>query len=163
VVKLWPLAVVLVAQLGILAIVPARHMRARVSGTRVTLRTVPFDPYDVLSGYYVRLRYEVEEKAQAARPRDLKSRDLVWIEVRHAEPAWEFVGVTRERPTGVVLPARWTGSRFEIVGARRLYIPESQRKDANNVSGRALIDARVGSDGTVALIRMRSGELTFGD
>ncbi|MCZ6786954.1 MAG: GDYXXLXY domain-containing protein [Planctomycetota bacterium] len=165
--RLWPLGIVLVAQVGILAIVPARHVRARVSGTRITLRTVPFDPYDVMSGYYVRLSYEVEEKARRAGLEDLEKRDLAWIEVRRAEPAWEFVAVTRDRPAGradtVALPARWTGGRFEIVGARRLYIPESQRERADEAAGRALVDARVGSDGTVALIRMRFGELTFGD
>ena len=49
----WPLAVVLIVQIGVLVYLPAGQVRARLTGTEVTLRTAPVDPYDVLSGYYM--------------------------------------------------------------------------------------------------------------
>jgi uncharacterized membrane-anchored protein len=57
----WRAGAVIVAQLAILAAIPLRQVRARLSGTTVTLETVPVDPYDVLSGYYVTLRYAAEQ------------------------------------------------------------------------------------------------------
>jgi uncharacterized membrane-anchored protein len=170
----WPLGVVLAVQLGVLAIVPARHVRARAFGTPVTLRTRPFDPFDVLSGYYVDLHYEVELRAATAltpaQRESLRQGDLVWVTLRRAEPAWEFESVAlsepeqKQRDDRVAVPAEYEGvSSLRLVGARRLYVPETQREEADQVRGEALVDARVGPDGTVALLRMRIGGKVFGE
>jgi len=171
--RVWPICIVLAVQVGLLAVVPARHMLARSFGTAITLKTRPLDPYDLLSGYYVTLRYEVEEAAHRelmSKENDMLDRgDRVWIIIRRDQPAWKFVSVTSERPhTGsdpdtIALPAKFEYHEVRMVGATRLYVPETQRDEAGRASRGAFVDARVGSDGTVALLRMRVGDKTYGE
>jgi len=165
----WRLAVVVLVQAGILGAMAGRHVAVRAWGTAVTLRTVPVDPYDLMSGYYLVLRYEVESPPEL--PAGLRAGDRVWLVVRRGEPAWELEAVTRERPPAAAdraaLAARWNGWRATIEGADRVYIPESQREAADKLSrdarGVGLVDLRVGSDGTVAVLRLRVGGASFGD
>jgi hypothetical protein len=165
----WPIAVVLLVQLSILAFVPAARIAARMSGTRVSLRTAPVDPYDPLSGYYMVLTYEVERRASEAAPVVVRRRDRFWLTVRRGEDGWTFDGLSRERPDvggdRVALPARWNGRRMELVGAGRLFIPEAQRERAEelNRSGRGTVDLAVGADGTIAVLRLHLGGETFGE
>jgi uncharacterized membrane-anchored protein len=165
---------VLAVQIGLLAIVPARHLLARSTGTPITLKTRPLDPYDLLSGYYVILRYQVEHSAVQALDSDGQAEpergDRIWITIRRAEPAWTFVRATRERPDTagdddtLALPARWEYGDLRLIGAGRLYVPETQREEAEKVStDSAFVDARVGADGTVALLRLRIGDKVFGE
>jgi hypothetical protein len=163
----WPIAAVLLVQLGILGIVPARHIRARLTGVAVTLRTEPFDPYDIMAGYYVTLDYQVEHEAARQMGTVPEYGSVWWIAVRRADPAWEFVSVGRERPDPapdtVALKAKWRYGDFAIVGAGRLYVPEAKRKDANRGRTAALVDMKVGPDGTIALLRMRVGNEVYGE
>ena len=91
------IALVLALQVAILAAIPLRQVRARLDGTVVTLETVPFDPYDVLSGYYATLRYAAESPPGLAEAR-LAPGDTAFIALERAEPAWRAVGVLREAP-----------------------------------------------------------------
>jgi uncharacterized membrane-anchored protein len=167
----WPIVVVLVVQLGILVYLPAAQVRARISGTAVTLRTEPVDPYDLLSGYYMTLTYEVEQPDSRLVPRGLEPGERVWLELERGNPAWRLTGVSREQPAPkqdrVSVPARWRHARAEIEGAGRLYIPEAQRERAERLnresSGRGLVDLMVGADGTVAVLRLKLGDKTFGE
>ena len=163
----WPIAVVLLAQLGILGVVPARHVRARLTGVAVTLRTEPVDPYDILAGYYVTLDYQVEHEAARQMGTPPADGSVWWLVVRRADPAWEFVSVVRERPEPsadtVALKAKWRHRDFEIVGAGRLYVPETKRKEADRGRTPALVDMKVGPDGTIALLRMRMGNEVYGE
>jgi len=171
----WPIVVVLVVQLGLLVYLPSAQVRARISGTPVTLRTEPVDPYDLLSGYYMTLTYEVERPDSRLVPDGLERGDRVWLELNRGDQAWRLVGVSRERPAAasdrVSVPARWRSGwrrgRVEIEGAGRLYIPEAQRERADRLnrefSGRGLVDVMVGADGTVAVLRLRLGDVTFGE
>lgn len=163
-----PLAAVLVIQLGILALVPARQVRARLTGTPVTLRTVPVDPYDHLSGYYVTLRYEVERLLPEEDPRT-----DAWLVVRRAEPAWKGVRVTAARPASLpegelairLTPVPDARGGCVLPSACRFYIPEARREEVDAALGRSggsgLVDLRVGEDGEVALVRFRIGELVL--
>jgi hypothetical protein len=67
----------------------------------------------------------------------------------------------------VALPARWDGSRATIDGADRVYVPETHRARAEALQRenqqRGLVDLRVGSDGTVAVLRLRIGNASLGD
>jgi len=164
------IGVVIAAQLLVLLAIPARNVITRATGRDVTLRTAPVDPYDPLAGYYVTLAYEVEQLAPADRER-LGPTGPVWITVRAAEPAWQGVAVTVERPAPapdrVSMRAHWSGWRASIDGADRLYIPETQRERvaallrAANQHG--LADLVVSADGDVALVRLRVGGETFGE
>ena len=47
----------------ILAAVPAKKIYTLHTGQVVKLKTIPVDPYDFLSGYYVTLNYEISAKS----------------------------------------------------------------------------------------------------
>lgn len=165
-----PLVLVLVIQLAILAAIPMRRVQARISGTPVTLRTAPVDPYDVLSGYYVTLAYEAVRQGETA----ASARDARWLVVRRAEPAWEHVAVTAERPATLgadevairlVPPERPRDCR--IPSACRFYIPEARREQVDAAlrasGGRGLVEMRVDGEGDVALTAFRVGELRIAE
>lgn len=155
------LFLVLAVQVAILAAVPLRQVRARMGGEVVTLETVPFDPYDVLSGYYATLRYAVETPPGLAEAR-LAPGDTAFIALERAEPAWRAVGVQREPPGGVSLRAVMTRRGLEIVSAGRFYVPEARRAEVDEAlrarGGKALVDLRVDAAGNVALLRLRDGQ-----
>lgn len=168
--RTWPLAAVLGVQLAIVAAIPFRTMVTRAEGVDVTLRTMPVDPFDPLSGYYVTLTYEAERPPSSALS-TFAERDDVWVTVHRAEPAWTPVSVTADRPPPqpdeISLRATWDGRRAEIVNAGRVYIPETERDNVDramrDVDRRALVDLRVSADGDVAVLRLRAGEKTFGE
>lgn len=168
------IAVVILIQLAILAAVPARQVRARMRGTLVTLRTAPVDPFSAFAGHYVTLAYEVERPGPAGLEPGLREGEAVWLTVAPAEPAWTFVSVTRERPraSGLVsIRARyrvdWQGNgRAELDGADRFYVTEG-RGAAVDAARRgqqpALVDLRVGDDGTPAIVALRVAGLVLRD
>jgi hypothetical protein len=167
VIRHWPLAVVLVVQLGFLGAIVGGQLHLRSTGTEITLRTVPVDPYDLLSGYYLDLRYEVEQKVGPLG--GAERGDLFWITVRRGPEVWEYVNSTPWKPDPapdhVHLRAVWRGGA-RLVGADRLYLPEAQRDRAEQLTrefeGRGLVDLVVGEDGELAVIRLRLGEQSFG-
>ena len=55
-------AAAVAVQVVILAIVPAEKVWTRATGRTVFLRVEPVDPYNILSGYHVVLRYEVGQR-----------------------------------------------------------------------------------------------------
>jgi uncharacterized membrane-anchored protein len=155
------LALVLAVQVAILAAIPVRQVRARLDGTVVTLETVPFDPYDVLSGYYATLRYAAETPPGLAEAR-LAQGETAFIVLERAEPAWRAVGIEREPPAGrVAVRAVMTRRGLEIASAGRFYEPESRRAAVDEAlrvrRGKALVDLRVDGAGYVALLRLRDG------
>jgi uncharacterized membrane-anchored protein len=162
-----PIVLVLLVQTAIVASVPARQVAARISGTPITLRTRPVDPFSLLSGYYVTLAFEAEWPAEELVEKGLESEERVWLTVERAEPAWVAVSVTRNRPPAregrVSLRARWIGPSLRIEGADRFYIAESRREEVERerLTSReqALVDMKVGRDGTPALLRLRVGPL----
>ena len=169
------LAFLLLFQLSMLALVPAKKLVAQLFGTDVTLATRPVDPYDPLAGYYVTLAYAIEvvaptTVAAAADLAKLGNADPVWLEVAPAEPAWTLVKIHRERPktrNKVFIRGRWRRSHARLDGASRLYIPEDERDDVadalDKAKGRGLVDLKVGPDGTAVVLRLRVGGQTYGD
>jgi uncharacterized membrane-anchored protein len=163
-----PLLLALGVQLAILALVPARSIVARTTGAEVTLRTMPVDPYDLLSGYYVTLAYEVERPEGASVP-DVPPGTTVYVVVARDTPAWRFVRFSLEADPGpdqVALRGHARYGAVDLDNAGRLYIPEEQRQAVDDalarVDRRALVDMRVGADGTIALLRLRADGQTFG-
>jgi uncharacterized membrane-anchored protein len=165
-----PLAAVVGIQLAILVVIPFRRVEARLRGTEITLRTVPVDPYDVLAGYYVTLRYEVEPTAA-----DLGGEPYSWLTVVRSEPAWVGAGLfpaQRADASGADTVelrldprARARGESCLIPSACRFYIPEARRQQVADAmraaGGHALVDMRVDDEGNVALVRLRVGSLVL--
>ena len=166
-----PFVAAVLCQLVLLAIIPARQLRARHTGTDVTLMTRPVDPYDVLSGYYVTLGYAVEQVPKDLQPKNLRSGMDIWLELGPAEPAWTLIALHTEPPTlnagHVAIRGIWRHYEADLPAASRLYIPESDRQRVETalrqVNGRGLVDLRIASDGTAAVLRLRVGPQSFGD
>jgi uncharacterized membrane-anchored protein len=171
------LVLVVVVQAAILAAIPLRQVRARMDGTEVTLRTVPVDPYDVLSGYYVTLAYEVERPTAAVVE---PGSGPGWLVVAPDGEAWRWVEccaaarpqhlpdgavALRVERTGASASRRRDGSVCSIPSAGRFYLPESRRAEVEAAmratGGRALVDLKVDGEGNVALLRLRVGELVI--
>jgi len=167
-VRHWQIALVVGFQVAALAAIPMRALRTRAHGADVTLWTVPVDPYDVMSGYYVTLGYEAETPT---RPRDFQKGDAVWVTVRRGAPAWTQVSLGSDRPAAtadeISIHARWNGWRAQIDNAGRLYMSEAEAGRASSVlaeaRGRGLVDLKVDEDGNVSVLRLRVGDAAFGE
>jgi uncharacterized membrane-anchored protein len=164
----WRLGAVIVLQLAILALIPLRQVRARLEGREITLETVPVDPYDLLSGYHVTLRYAAEQLPFTGGDADAGTG---WLVVVPGTPAWKAITCTRAyeppaRPGELAIAAEIVGERCQIPSAGRFYVPEARRQEVDaalrRVGGRALVDLKVDADGNVALVRLRVGALTLG-
>lgn len=130
------LGAVLAVQVAILALVPARQVRARLSGTPVTLDTGPVDPFTPFVGHYVTLTYRAEQPPERLVQSGLKDGETVWITVERATPAWKPVSIRRERPAPapdrVSIRATWSGwarGRAVIPSAGRFYVAASRQKE----------------------------------
>ena len=162
------IAVVLLVQIGILVAIPFRAARARLTGTAITLETGPVDPFDPLSGYYVTLDYVAERPPESTE--SFRVGEPLWVTVEKGEPAWKPISVTRERPAPsanrVSLRGRFDGGRARIEEASRFFIPEDRRTEVDDLlraaRQHALVDLRVGEDGTPAPVRLRVGGKSIG-
>jgi hypothetical protein len=155
----WRLWVVLAVQLLIVAAVPGKKLLAFFSQVEITLETEPYDPYDVLSGYYVTLRYAAETPPPGTVSEGLEAGEPAWILLRKGSPAWTVVSVTGFRPTPAAdeaaLAASWDGRSARLDNLRNFYISEAVRGDG-------LVDLRVGANGEAVLLRMHVADKTFG-
>ncbi len=61
--KITYFVIAVLIQSLILASVPAKKLYTLHAGQVVKLKTIPVDPYDFLSGYYVTLNYEISAKS----------------------------------------------------------------------------------------------------
>lgn len=97
---LW-FALVVALQLLLLLGLVGRHSYTLATGTEVTLKSEPFDPWDPLKGQYVRLRYNIStfqltDTTGAAPP--FQSGQMVWVTLKEGAPFWTVTTVTKERP-----------------------------------------------------------------
>lgn len=164
----WPLLLLLGLQLGALAVLPFRPASARSTGEVVRLRTRAVDPFDLLAGRFVVLGYEVEGLVPDEGV-DLAKEQVVWIEVERGEPAWagrRVVSVPGESSAGRrYLRARWSGGRTSLVNCGRLYLPEAQALEADELlrdaPDRGIVDLAVDSRGNASPLRLWIGDRVF--
>ncbi len=150
-------------QLLILALIPSGMYIPRWFGTDVELKTAPVDPYTILSGYYVRLGYEI---AQPVIPG--------WQDYGHNKPAyvvlaptpeghWDVTDIYPEKPgrlpQGSVMIRGWVRGNRIHYGIESYFIPESQRQtiedDLRAHRDAARVDIRVDTWGRATLMRLR--------
>ena len=154
-------------QLVILAIVPASKVKALVFGTTVHLRTEPVDPYDIMSGYHVILGYEI---ARTRMPRGTRNGDTVYVLLRKGQDkVWNAVSAYASWPTNVaedevVIVGHKDYGRIRF-GIESYFIPEDMRDEIEDslrqVRRRAVMEVRVSSSGTPAIVRLQVGERIF--
>jgi len=160
--------VALLAQFGILAYAPLEKAALRRSGRTVVLRTVPVDPYDVMRGYFVTLRYEI------SRPPGLEESGAAGGDVVYAvlakgdDGVWTAVRAAKERSRSleegrVVIRGRREGGHRAVVdyGIEKYFIPEAAREEIERAvrkgKQRILVDVALDDEGAACVLRLRVG------
>lgn len=157
------IAAVLVQTL-ILAAVPARRMHTLSTGRSVALQVAPVDPYNLLSGYYVTLDYEIsraESFPNSARPQPGET--VYAVVEKRADGFWHPVSLEKSLPPNLpadraVLRGRMEGWRI-VYGIEEFYIPETKRTviadDLSKHRNAARVEVKIDAQGNAALERLR--------
>jgi uncharacterized membrane-anchored protein len=174
---LWAFAAAVALQLAVLAAVPAPQAYTRLTGRTVILKTAPVDPYDVMSGYYVTLSYEISNLSRVSGGKALESeadaydREAVTVYVvlrEGADGVWGAESVHDSWPDvpadRVVIKGRRRWSSIEY-GIERFFIPETARetveKDLRANRDAARVEVKVDSFGRAALVRLLIGDRVY--
>jgi uncharacterized membrane-anchored protein len=174
---LWAFAAAVALQLAVLAAVPAPQAYTRLTGRTVILKTAPVDPYDVMSGYYVTLSYEISNLSRVSGGKALESKEdasdreavTVYVVLREgADGVWEAESVQESWPDvpadRVVLKGRFRWRLIEY-GIERFFIPETAReaveKDLRANREGARVEVKVDSFGRAALVRLLIGDRVY--
>jgi uncharacterized membrane-anchored protein len=154
--------VAVVAQLFILAAVPAQKIHTLATGKTVILKTFPVDPYSVMSGYYVMLGYEISNPKVSTDWEKWSQGTPVWVLLK-TDPNgfWDAVSVHDKKPAVpsdcVVIRGRKSHWRIEY-GIESYFIPEDAREkitlDFRNHSKEAKVEAKIDASGRAAIIKL---------
>jgi uncharacterized membrane-anchored protein len=167
--KLAALALLALAQTGVLAAMVYDRMRLLSSGREITLPVIPVDPRDLFRGEYVRLGYDIGRvpvRLLEGRPPQRGEAFYVTLE-RKEDGAWQPIKVTRRKPdeTGpdrIVLKGRsslaWsevgsTGNQFVRYGIESYFVPEGEGRRLEDLArGKKLATViAVDTDGNAAI------------
>lgn len=137
----------LVIQAGLLFAIPAQSAYTYLTGKTVILQTVPVDPYNILTGYYQILSYDIStrstlEKLPGGKEilKDKKSFYVVLQEEKSTDEkipkAWKPLRLTKEIPDSlpdnqVALEGKYQRGRIKY-GLEKYNIPEDQRNKIND-------------------------------
>ena len=161
-----------VIQTAIVAMVPGRKIYTLSTGKLITIRTMPVDPYDFLSGYHVILNYEISRQAETSFDNSETGQAVYLVLTEGADGVWERHSSHRDWPNtipegAVVLKGikqDWRGVRF---GIETFFIPEKGRdrieRDLRQNAGKALADIKVDRFGRAALVRLRIEDRIYDD
>jgi uncharacterized membrane-anchored protein len=163
-------ALAVAAQFLILAAVPAQKIYTRATGRSATLKIRPVDPYDVLSGYYVTLNYEIANPGSFADPGVGGGGDQVYAVLeKQADGVWRPVSLSKSYPDNlpesrIAIRGRHSYSRIEY-GIEEFFIPEDKRAEIEqglwNNRDQARVEVRVDSKGNAALVRLLIGDHVY--
>ena len=158
------------AQFLILAAVPAQKIYTRATGRSVMLKIRPVDPYNVLSGYYVTLNYEIANPGSFANSDDAYNGERVYaILERRADGVWRPVSLSKSYPANlpenrIAIRGHHSYSRIEY-GIDEFFIPEDKRAEIEQVLSKnrdqARAEVRVDSEGNAALVRLLIGDQVY--
>jgi uncharacterized membrane-anchored protein len=150
------------AQLLILAAVPAQKIHIRATGKTILLKTAPVDPYSIMSGYYVRLGYEISNPKVSDEWKKWPAGKHVWVMLK-ADPngIWDAVSVHDRRPSvpndGVIIKGKTSRWRIEY-GIESYFIPEDARdkvtQDLRRNLKEAKAEVKVDSAGNAAITKL---------
>jgi uncharacterized membrane-anchored protein len=154
--------VAVAAQLFILAAVPAQKIHVRTTGKTILLKTAPVDPYSVMSGYYVRLGYEISNPKVSDEWKKWPEGKAVWV-ILKADPngLWDAVSVHDKRPAVpedcVVIKGKTDRWRIKY-GIEAYFIPEEARdkvtQDLRRNFKEAKAEVKVDSSGNAAITKL---------
>jgi uncharacterized membrane-anchored protein len=157
-------------QFLILAAVPAQKIYTRATGRSVTLKIRPVDPYDVLSGYYVTLNYEIANPAAFADSGVGAGGDQAYAVLeKQADGVWRPVSLSKTYPANlpenrIAIRGRYSYSRIEY-GIEEFFIPEDKRAEIEQGlwknRDQARVEVKVDSKGNAALVRLLIGDHVY--
>ena len=75
-------ALALLVQLAIMFGVPARNVYTLATGQQIMLRLAPVDPYDMWSGYFMTLRYDISRPDSLAGWAKIKEGEKVYVKLQ---------------------------------------------------------------------------------
>lgn len=157
--------VAVVIQILILVAVPARKVFTKATGKTVVLKVQPVDPYNILSGYYATLGFDISSvDAFPNVSQGFADGASVYAIVEKGDGGiWKPVSLERE------LPANLPDNRAALLGRinhgtirygiEEFYIPEAQRylisEDLSRNVDKARVEVKVDRSGHAALERLR--------
>jgi len=156
-------ALAVAAQVLILLGVPAQKAYTRATGRSVILKVQPVDPYNILSGYYVTLGYQISRPESFPDQANLSYGEPVYAIVEEqADGLWHPVTLAHSFPATlptnqVAISGRYSGSRIDY-GIEEFYIPENKRdaiaQDLRQHLEQARVEVKVDARGNAALVRL---------
>jgi uncharacterized membrane-anchored protein len=156
-------------QCAILVAVPGRQIYTRAAGKVITIQTRPVDPYDVMSGYFVTLAYDI---GRMGTPSDLQKleqwqRKAVYVTLKEGnDKIWVTDSVSLKWPSHVpegMLVIKGTSQHWGGVtyGIERFYIPEEKRDEINaelrGTASKAKVQIAVDRSGNAAILHLEAG------
>ena len=142
------LVIPLLIQAGLLLAIPAQSIQTYLTGKTVILQTVPVDPYNILTGYYQILSYDISTRSTLEKlpgSKDILKKDensfyVVLQEEKSTDrkipKAWKPVRLSEKLPDSlpdnqVALKGKY---RYGTVtyGLEKYNIPEDQRDRIND-------------------------------
>lgn len=165
-------ALALALQIVILVGVPAQKLVALRTGRSVILKVQPVDPYNILSGYYVRLNYDISRSDSFSTKVGANAGDTVFAVVeQQADGIWHPAELTSFLPD--YMPYNRSGIRGKRMynsieyGIEQFYIPEAQRgaieEDLRKHFDKARVEVKVDSKGNAALVKLMIEDRVYGN
>ena len=169
-IPVWRILIPLVAQVLIIATIPAQKAATLATGTTVYLQTAPVDPYDLLRGRYVTLDYEIGDRMTLQDLPGSEAVDEPEFYIQLAPPTaaldptapWQPVSVSVDYPADlpadhVVIRAQGGSWRFDL-GLGQYFIPDevgdALEVDMNQYREETRVEAKIDDRGNAALVRL---------
>ncbi len=144
----------------ILAAIPIGKIYTLQTGKEIRVETVPVDPYDILSGYYVVLSYDFSQVRREFEP----GQDVYVILEKDQNEIYKAKSYYAEWPKKVggdqvVIKGRASGRDLKF-GIEKFYMPEEMRREINDQirkwqgEGQVLVDIKVDKKGSPAIMRL---------
>ncbi len=141
------LVIPLLIQAGLLLAIPAQSIQTYLTGKTVILQTVPVDPYNILTGYYQILSYDISTQSTLEKLPDskdiLKDGNSLYVILQEEKStdekipkAWKPVRLSEKLPDSlpdnqVALKGKYRYGRVTY-GLEKYNIPEDQRNKIND-------------------------------
>jgi uncharacterized membrane-anchored protein len=159
----------MVLQLLLLVAVIVPRISILANGKTVFIETLPYDPYNVLSGYYVDLNYRISEPENLPAKKTYQEHRDYYIVLEPRHSAWQPVAVYERLPQYMqagraVIRGRY---RYGVLdyGIGRYYLPEAQRErietSLRETVKAALVEIKVNRKGDAALVGIIVGNERF--
>ncbi len=169
--KHWLFLLAVLVQTAILAVVPASRIHTLMTGRTIFLKTAPVDPYDIMAGYYVTLRYEIGNLSKVPGYSNEGVEGPVYIFLTEgSDGAWQATRVDKKKPAadaaskGVFIQGTrtWNGALY---GIERYYIPEGKGQEIEEAlrkhRNETRVEVRVDSSGHAALVSLHIGSKVY--